>query len=202
MKKRIFCIALSLLMLSSALSVSAFAVDSEESTPTNYLYIENYMQFYENQDYYLNLVDTENYCLYINVPDEYIELERTRILSEASSVQSLRPNTAARGLSAPTIEWNIAQKGTYAFDVDTDSSPVYTNRYFTGVTSYRVSVLNTSNVKPGVAYFYGNNSRPRTIDLSSAGSVIKNFNVSTTTTPFYICFTAPAYLVGNVKENA
>ena len=106
--KRFLSIFLSLVMISSALSSSVFAAEAQGygSDNSQILYVDDYMEFYENQDYYMDLVDNQHYVLVIDVPDEYLEMEKTRIAGGAE-VNALTEGPTTRGTSVPTRAWNV-----------------------------------------------------------------------------------------------
>lgn len=160
--------------------------------------IEDYMEFYNNQDYYIDWARENGYSLSINVPDEYMEVEKQRILGDDYAGEVLT-GMVTRGLSAPTAVWDISQKGKYEFSVNSSASKIYTNYKFKGQTTYCMSTLNMSNVSSG-GTAYGVIGGPKTFSTFGSGTVINFFNTSTlASSSFYVCFNAPAYLVGSIQ---
>ena len=104
-----------------------------------------------------------------------------------------------RGLKAPTAVWDISKKGKYDFSVESSASKIYTNYKFKGQTTYCMTTLNMSNVSSG-GTAYGVIDSPKTFSTFGSGTVINFFNTSTLSpTSFYVCFNAPAYLVGSIQ---
>ncbi len=200
--KRFLSIFLSLVMISSALSSSVFAAEAQGygSDNSQILYVDDYMEFYENQDYYMDLVDNQHYVLVIDVPDEYLEMEKTRIAGGAE-VNALTEGPTTRGTSVPTRAWNVNTNGTYSFSVSTAKTPIYTNYYFVGANAYRMSVLNTSNVVPAGAYVYGYSSGRKFVETysSKTSTVVYSFPIANPNSHFYVCFLAPSYLMGSIS---
>lgn len=160
--------------------------------------IEDYMEFYNNQEYYITWASENGYSLSINVPSECMEMEKARILGDGY-VNELFTGVVTRGLSAPTAVWDISQKGKYDFSVSSSASKIYTNYKFKGKTTYCMSTLNMSNVSSG-GTAYGVVGGTKTFSTFGSSTVINFFNTSTlSSTPFYVCFNAPAYLTGSIQ---
>ena len=198
--KKIISVFLSALMVCSVLSVSAFAAETpREGTSSEPVLRLEYMEFYNNQDYYMDLVREEGYCLYIDVNEEYREMELARITEGTEKINELTA-PVTRGSSVPNKEWNIVQKGKYSFRVDTASTQVFTNYYFTGASTYVVTMTNISNVVPagGCAYNTVTGTSPFG---GSSGTVIKRFAARSSSAHFYMHFSAPSYIIGSIEKS-
>ena len=199
--KKVIC--LFLIMVCSIFSLTAFAADTSNAIVVrgDVARIEDYMEFYNNQHYYINWARENGYSLSINVPAEYMEIEKARILGENSdaSINNFLSGIVTRGLKPPTAIWNIPQKGKYGFTVETASSKVYSNYKFSGKTSYVMNTLNTSNVSSG-GTVYGVIGGSKSFSTTGSSTVINFFYTSNlTSSPIYLCFNAPAYLYGNIS---
>lgn len=194
-----------LIALSAVLSClvsSSFAtnpIQSSDISSKPELHLE-YLEFYENQQYYKDLARTNGYRLVINVGDEYADLERARIAQEQENASSLIPVSGARGASVPTKEWDISKKGTYRFEGYANNSPLYTQYYITGWTSYEVSVYNNWDKYVTQGFAYG---------TTRGANVGVNFSCDTQTTTieyftcksdshFYLMFQQPADVEGYI----
>ncbi|MCI5498552.1 MAG: hypothetical protein MR419_03350 [Clostridiales bacterium] len=209
--KQLISLVMALMMALSCMVFVAGAAEETENTEmsqkdsTMYVegtvaHINDYMEFYNNQDYYINWARENGYSLFINVPSEYLEIEKERVLGE-NYASELLTGIATRGLSAPTAIWNIAQKGKYSFVVETAASKIYTNYKFTGKTFYTLTTSNTSNVSSG-GTAYGVVGGPKSFSTvpNSTGTSINFFSTSNlTSSPIYFCFNAPAYLFGSIE---
>lgn len=207
--KKFTSLMMAMVMSVSCMAFTASAVeatDDAEATQQNSVvkvsgdvaHIEDYMEFYNNQDYYIDWARENGYSLFINVPDEYMEMEKQRILGDDYAGEVLT-GMVTRGLKAPTAVWDISKKGKYEFSVESSASKIYTNYKFTGQTTYCMTTLNMSNVSSG-GTAYGVIDSRKTFSTFGSGTVINFFHTSTLSpTPFYVCFNAPAYLVGSIQ---
>ena len=176
----------------SATTVDVQKVDSME------LYVE-YMEFYNNQQYYKDLAKNEGYTIIINVGEEYADLENERIASEAIQIDELVSGKQARDGSIPTREWDILNQGTKGFSGTATNSTCYTEYEYYGCTAYEVSIYNSSshNMLYYIFYNTGNNS---TYSLSAGTSVIKYVPLNPETR-FYLGFDAPGQVTGYVARD-
>ena len=206
MKKRLITLMLAL-SLAFALAIPAGAAVVDAMVPTDVpeptvvtdkpeLYLD-YMEFYNNQEYYKNLVLTEDYRLFINVGEEYADMEYARIMDGADEVDTLTSNVLTRGTSIPDDEWNINTKGTYHFTVDTDAPTIYTKYYFTGANAYLLTVFNPYNSSGG-ATIYGAIGSPLKVN-AFFGTVIQKYS-SLMGSRFYVGFHKPAHISGSIEK--
>lgn len=85
------------------------AADNYEAPNTEKELKLEYMEFYENQEYYKTLAKNEGYRLVISVGKEYEDLETARLEAEAQEIDELVPGTMARGTEVPTKKYNVAK---------------------------------------------------------------------------------------------
>ena len=141
--KKFISIFMSALMLCGVLSATAFATEetTEVETSAELTLKLEYMDFYENQDYYMDLVRDKDYTLCIDVPEEYQELEEARIAEGANDTDEMVPDIA-RGAGIPTVGHSILQ-GSYTFKGEATYTNLYTEKYVYGNTQYIVTVNNS-----------------------------------------------------------
>jgi len=206
--RKLLATFLSILMLFSLFCTMAFAAEAPKSTtsPTVVpvkgpeLHLE-YTEFYNNQDYYMDLVRNEDYVLYIDVGEENLETEIAR-LTDGATVDRWEPSLS-RGTNPPSKGYNIVSEGTYHFSVDTPRSRIYSNYYFVGASSYIVSMTNTSNVTPAGGGAI--NAMPYSF-TAGTHTTVQKFNVISlpgmvaTATPFSFFCNGPTYVYGTVEK--
>jgi len=191
--------ALSLVTFASAATeYDAVSVAEEETV----LELE-YMEFYENQDYYMDLVETKGYTLHFYVDEEHRDLEMARQAEDVNCVDEMS-SVMTRGTTVPTKEHNILN-GALSFEGKADYSDLYTNYYCTGSSWYTVTVNN---------YIYSNRmltvraynvlSGQETTTFPS-GTTIKKYTMkgSGATAPrnhFYLRFDAPVNVSGTIAR--
>lgn len=195
--KRLISIGLAIGCLTTC--IGAANVESVDPTADKTELYLDYPEFYANQQYYKDLARTENYRLIIHVGEEYAELEEARIAEESTTVNQLVENPKTRGANPPTREWNILDNGTYNFEGIADYSPVYTNYYITGWTSYEVSVYNNWDKYTAIGFAYnvrGANGARSFVCLPES-TVIEYFPANSTS-HFYLSFDEPADVEGYI----
>lgn len=206
MKKKI-SILLCAIMMCNVLSATAFATE----TPTENISNNNeeivleldYMDFYENQDYYMSLVRDHNYTLHFDPGEEYLDLELARIAENAAASDTLTP-VVSRGTTAPTQGHDIT-KGKLTFNGKSSYSDLYTNKYCTGSSWYVVTLLNhtyTSRMLKVTAY---NVLSSQQVTNFSSGTTVKKYTMSGSgatapTKHFYLKFTAPVDASGYIER--
>ena len=186
-------------MICSIFPLSAFASSSPDAVRVdgNIAYIDDYMEFYNNQDYYNNWAFSNGYSLAVNVPSEYMDLEIERIVGN-STIHELSSEPLTRGLSIPTATWNLSEKGKYSFSVESAASPIYTNYKFTGTHAIHVlTTLSISNRSAG-GTAYGVDGGPQDFSTSTGTSISTLLFTSEYNYSFYLRFNAPAYLIGSI----
>lgn len=115
-------------------TASATTVDVQE-TDSMELHVE-YMEFYNNQQYYKDLAKNEGYTIIINVGEEYADLENERIANEAVQIDELVSEKQTRYGTPPTQPWNVLTQGTKGFSGTATNSICYTKFLYCGCTSY------------------------------------------------------------------
>lgn len=223
--KKFISIFMSALMLCGVLSATAFA--NEESTEIEtsdapVLELE-YMDFYENEDYYMNLVEEKGYILHYNVPAEYDELECERIAKNAAENTELVPSLT-RGTSAPTKGVSTTGGGLrYSFAGHALYSTLYTDTYYTGATHYVVNFYNRNYLLEDMGISNGGNLslqvRAYNVVSSMANKTIGNTgnpngtgyvvkyamngnSVTAKNARFYLSFSAPVYAAGYIRGSS
>ena len=177
----------------------AFAASAPPETSIKEELHLDYLEFYENQDYYNNLARTEGYRLVVYVGEEYAELEEARIASESESVHTLIPVTT-RGLSIPSKGWNIANKGPYSFKGIAQHQPLYTDCYITGYTSYKVTAYNGSNAKTS-AQAWGVRVGFEPFSCPARSTVIEYFVPTSSSSHFYLKFFPYVDIKGTIAKD-
>lgn len=187
------------LALACLQSTAAFAttVDSQEKNP-NELQVE-YMEFYNNQQYYKDLAKNKGLTIIIDVGEEYADLESARIANEAAQNNQLVPVVQPRTGDIPTSEWNILQQGKKDFRGTATNTICYTSFKYWGCTSYEVSVYN-SNPYKSLSYKYYGTGDTSTYTLDSGKAVIRYIPLNPSTR-FYLGFYAPAEFSGYVAPD-
>lgn len=176
----------------SATTVDVQEVDSME------LYVE-YMEFYNNQQYYKNLAKNEGYTIIINVGEEYADLENERIANEAAQIDELVSGKQARDGTVPTKEWDILNQGAKGFSGTATNTTCYTEYKYYGWTAYEVSIYNSSSNYTLYYRFY-NTGNSTTYSLSPGTSVIQSVALNPETR-FYLGFDAPGQTTGYVEKD-
>lgn len=177
----------------------AFAAAAPLETETTEELHLDYLEFYENQEYYDNLARTEGYRLVINVGEEYAALEEARIASESGSIHDLI-STTTRGANVPTQGWNIANKGPYSFKGTAQFQPIYTDVYVTGYTSYKVTAYNKSNARtPAQAWGVSGGFEPFSCPAHS--TVIEYFVPVSSSSHFYLKFFPYVDVTGTIAKD-
>lgn len=204
--KKIILLCL-MFILAFALAISAGATEGEPETTVSEegpVLVLEYVDYYENEDYYLSLVDDKNYTLRIQANEEQQELERAKMLEKASCVDELCP-VIARHAYVPTQGWDIVSKGTYTLEGLSSTSALYTNYYFTGSSWYRLTVLNCNESSPTGITAY-NVLSSQTTTTCRAGEILKKkYTMSGTgatanTKHFYLRFSAPVNMTGTIER--
>lgn len=210
--KKIISIFLSSLMLCTVFCTTAFAAeDPAYSSDEGGIVLElDYMDFYENEEYYMNLVIEKDYILHFNVPDECRELERERRERNKRVEQvngefiGLTP-AISRYDYIPTIGIHTTPGTGQSFHVKGNSSLVtlYTNNYYTGSTHYIFDFENTNytNVKLHIKAYNVIDSQSSKY-FSSGSYVIKYTMKGNSTTAkqqrFYLQFDPPVHAEGDI----
>lgn len=204
--KKIISLCL-MLVIAFALAISAGAAEGEPETTVpeeGPVLVLEYVDYCENEDYYLSLVDDKNYTLRIQANEEQQELERAKILEKASYVDELCP-AIARHAYVPTQGWNIVSKGTYTMNGHSENSDLYTSYYFTGSSWYQVTVFNYNQTTPTEIRAY-NVLSSQTTTICPAGEILKKkYTMSGTgatanTKHFYLRFSAPVKVTGTIER--
>lgn len=178
-------------------TVSATTVDVQESDSME-LYVE-YMEFYDNQQYYKELAKNEGYTIVINVGEEYADLENERIANEAVQIDELVSGMQARDASVPQEEWNVLTQGTKGFSGTATNTICYTKLKYYGCTAYEVSIYNSSSYNT-LNYRFYNTGDSTTYSLSTGTSIIKYVPLNPETR-FYLGFDAPGQATGYVARD-
>ena len=179
-------------------TASATAVDVQE-TDSMELHVE-YMEFYNNQQYYKDLAKNEGYTIIINVGEEYADLENERISIEATQSDELVSGKQARDASVPQDEWNVLTQGTKGFSGTATNTICYTVYKFYGCTSYEVSIYNSSPYNT-LKYRFYNTGDDATYSLSTGTSIIKYVPLNSNTR-FYLGFYAPGQATGYIAQDS
>lgn len=204
MVRRVLC---AVLMLSVAISCTTFAGASmEEVTPIvegeRVLELE-YMDFYNNQDYYMRLVEEEDYTLHFYVDEEYRELEAARQAESVSCTDELKP-VMTRGTTPPTQEHRIFT-GNLSFEGKSSYSNLYTNYYCTGSPWYNVTINNYRQGNQMLTVKAYNVVSSQTTTAFRAGTTIKKYTMAgignvPVQGHFYLCFYAPVDVSGTIAK--
>lgn len=215
MKKRFTTLALAML-LACSLAIPAGAATTENSTvttPSGQIVLElDYMDFYQNQDYYMNLVYEKDYTLHFNVPEEYQELEDARQAEAANVVGELMTGPEGNGIvtydtKVPTEAHNIATQGTYKYEATATYSDIYTNYYYIGSSWYVVTVNNRNydttamlrvtayNVYADATMYYTNGTTIHKYTMSGTGATANMKH-------FYLKFHAPVKADGTIARGS
>lgn len=212
MKKRFVTLVLAL-VLACSLAIPVGAVVAQEPTtaaPSERIVLElEYMDFYENQDYYMSLVRDKDYTLHFDVPEEYQELEDARQAENGTAVQALVPGPEAGdivpyGPTVPTVAHNISTQGTYSFNGEAAYTDLYTNRYFIGSAWYIVTVNNHNHTNELLTVTAYNVISKGTMAYKE-GTTIEKYTMSGTgatanTKHFYLKFHAPVNVTGTIAR--
>lgn len=186
------------MLLNLAIPCFAFSSEANEDSTDLVLHLE-YMEFYNNQEYYKEFARTNDYTLIISVGEEYIDLETSRIYGSNSKDRTITDNEIVPyGSSAPTDPWNCYLKNKRPFNTDNANSTVYMEFYVIGGTTYEVSCTNLYDHQSITYKTHGNSSGTQTISVPKSSTVIKYFAVDTDSTPFYLSFPAPSRTRGYV----
>lgn len=198
--KKLVAVILSLTTLFS-LVIPAAAYDVTVADENNYIYVES-----------LDDVDWDSLSPQdvILIPNENLptNYQSNSILPDPLTAE--HPNQNYPGIvpfdiTPPSAVWNVAEKGQYSFSGDTfDSSYLYTNRIFTGKSSYSISITNQLTSNSTTAKFMGSWELKtyRTVSVSAGMTAIFSLNSNhgiTASTKWMIRFTAPVSTEGYVK---
>lgn len=197
MKKLIALALVSILFFS--LTTPVFASSTYEAEDTDLILNLEYMEFYNNQEYYRTLAAVEGYTLIISVDDEYIQLEEERIGCSSTENRAVdNDGITPYGASVPNNSWNCYLKNERSFSTDNANTTRYMDYYVIGGTTYEVSCTNLYNHAAITYKTHGNSSGTQTVSVPKSSTVIKCFSVDTDTTPFYLSFPAPCRAKGYV----
>ena len=138
----VISIILGLMLIPCTFATAAEVVPADDSKE---LHITDYMEFYNNQSEYYSLAK-QGYRILIDVPDEYEDLEESRLNNLASNTQKdLLVPAMARGTSWPTRTHDVIKDGMYFFEGSTSNYPLYTNYAFVGDYAYFANFHNRSS---------------------------------------------------------
>ena len=126
--KRNFALLIVIVLLLLCVNPVSAEEYSSERIPKE-LHLE-YMEFYDNQDYYKNLARNQGYRLVISVGPEFEELEEARIRADNSEFDGLVPAQISRGVDVPTRKHNVAKKE-YKISGRAVQSTLYTEKKYT-----------------------------------------------------------------------
>ncbi len=160
------------------------------------LHVE-YPDFYNNQQYYINLAAFHGYTIYVNVGQEYSEVERNRIESKSASTHVLR-DQFTRGISEPTEPWNCRIKNELSFDTHNVTSARYTDYYVYGSLAYVVSVYNRYDHCSITYVPHGHKSDVQSVEVPASTTVIQYFGTEQTSDHFYLGFRPPCSCEGYI----
>ena len=193
MKKRLSLLLVCILIFSVVPTVGK-ASEIEESKD---IYVE-YLEYYDNEEYYVNLAKNYGYTIYIHVGEEHAEEEAARFGISEESLNKNGEEIEPRGLSIPTSLWDISSQGKDDIDGFSNSTPLYTEFKYYGITHYGVrlynySTTNTLTCVPSNFYEFGD-----TFTLEPRYSVLKFMTAYNTNTKVYLKFFAPCYVKGYI----
>ncbi len=201
MKRKLFSFVLTLSLSLSLVTV----VGAAEPTMGEEKVLEiECMDFYENQDYYMSLVEEKDYTLHFDVTNENRDFVLAKMAEGASDTAELQP-AVTRGLTAPTQGHNI-NTGSLTFNGDAEYSNLYTNKYCTGSDCYVVTLLNDTYEAAELKVTAYNVLRPYQITYFPAGVTVKKYIMSGTTYAsaikqhFYLQFHAPVHASGTIAK--
>ena len=204
--KRFFNFILGCVLFVSCAIPCAAVSNNPENTEMD-LHLE-YMEFYNNQEYYKNLAKTQGYTLIISVGEEYAQMETERINAAVQQNDEVLPATDAPistyGVEVPTSKHNVSWWGKYKIDGLSVQSTLYTEKKVYGVTDYEFSLYNrydedsdlTFKVtthgfnKSGDDYFY----------VDPGETVIRYYQTSKTSDTAYLEFRAPVNVEGYIQK--
>lgn len=195
--KRVLNTVACILVLSLFLHTHTAAITSDSITSKE-LHIE-YMDFYNNQEYYEDLVANQNYIIYISIGEEYIDLERSRIQSHTESNSQFHSDSVARGTSKPTASFNVHNLGTKPVGGSNVNSYLYSEVTFTGCVAYTISITNLYDHRSITCDPVGNTSGPDTFTVPALHTVLANIGTGDASREFYLKFPPPAWFEGYVK---
>lgn len=195
--KRTINIIVCIIALSLVLHTHSAAITSDPITLKE-LHVE-YMDFYNNQEYYEDLVANQNYIIYINIGTEYIDLERSRIQSQTVSNSQYYPDIVARGTSIPTSSFNVHKLGTKNVNGSNVNSYLYSEVTYTGCVAYTISITNLYDHRSITCDPVGNTSGPDTFTIPALHTVLANIGTGDASREFYLKFPPPAWVEGYVK---
>lgn len=176
---------------------AVFAAEPSILEQQNEIHISDYMTFYDHQDYYKDLAK-QGYTIVIDVPDEYSALENARITSDTETDKLTPP--MARGQFVPSNKWNILDKGPYNFSGESSNYGLYTNYAIVGGTSYAIQVHNTSGIYDLGVEVTGARSSGDFL-VGTGRTVIKYIVPESSSTRFYLYFSAPCYFEGSISRD-
>lgn len=199
--KKTFCTLMAFLMF-FACALPAAADNYEAPNTEKELKLE-YMEFYENQEYYKTLAKNEGYRLVISVGKEYEDLETARLEAEAQEIDELVPGTMARGTEVPTKKYNVAKKQ-YNLAGLAVQSTLYTQKNVYGATYYEMSIHNrykeTSKLMLKVTTNGYTKSGDTDFYVNPGETVIQYGRTHYTSELVYLKFRAPVSVEGYIKN--
>lgn len=215
--KKIICSLMSILMLCTVFCATAFAGTTEipeATTPAEPPILElEYMDFYENEDYYMNLVIEKDYTLHYNVPAEYEELERARIAKDADTPNGIDLySIMSPGDYPPTVEKKTVPGTKYYFNGESHYGDRYTLNYYTGATHYVASIHNANSTNSSAQnlklHVIANGVIPsQSSKYYDEGTTVTKYTMSGNEVTakkghFYLCFKGPMTADGYIMPSS
>ena len=203
MKKftRIICVVLCMVMaMSLPMGVSADSYTNADTTKKLEL---EYMEFYNNQEYYKALARNEGYTLIISVGEEYEALETARLKAEAQEIDELIPGNKTRGTTVPTSKYNVAKKQ-YTISGHSVQSTLYTQKKVYGAINYEMSIHNKYSATSGLTLKVTTDGFIQSGDMyffvDPGKTVLKYGSTHHTSDLVYLAFRAPVSVDGYIKN--
>ena len=201
MKRMVYILLACAIILFCGIPCAAASENSDNTK--NELHLE-YMEFYNNQEYYKDLARTQGYTLRVSVGSEYEDLEIARINESVSDEPNNYSEAITRGVEIPTNRYNIALWKQYTIKGLSVQSTLYTEKKFYGITDYEVSIYNRYDKDSDLTFLVtphgftksGNNA----FYVDPQETVIQYFQTMDKSHETYLEFRAPVSVEGYIKE--
>lgn len=194
-EENVICSYGNFMVLSLAIPCSATTTSETSNMEGTEIHVDEYMDFYNNQQYYKNLV-AQGYTVIVNVGEEYAEMEEARIEAESNEMDELI-ESKGRGTSVPTARWNINTEGKYSFSGSAAYSTLYLGYLIYGHDGYGTTVYNKSETNTLTVNAHGCISE-RSFTVDPLTSRLEKFTMFSASNNFYLSFNAPSYFSGTI----
>lgn len=198
--KQIISVVLTIIMIVS-FTIPCYATSNQNNeTADKVVYVE-YLEFYDNEQYYKDLAKNDGYTVFIHVGKEYAEIEMQRLKSVAECSNRLIGNTQARGSSVPTDTWNIHTQGAYFLEDPSTAvtSVLYTNFKIYGCEAYEASIFNEYDHTSITYYMHGHSSGPNSVTVPPLTRALNYYGTGDSSQYIYASFSPPVCVSGFIN---